>query len=71
MARGVGVIFDVLLDLERRIGFASRKSLAAADNNQPVSYRDNMLDAFSCCFLVVEDSNGKRCGGDISRAPRS
>jgi hypothetical protein len=45
MARGVGVIFDVLHDLERRIRFDCRETFAATNNNQPVPCRDNKLDA--------------------------
>jgi hypothetical protein len=65
MARGIGVMFDVLHDLERQFRFNCREAIAATNNNQPVPCRDNKLDACSCCFPLVEDSNGKRRGGDV------
>jgi hypothetical protein len=41
------------------------ETFAATDNNQPVPCRDNKLDACSCYSPLVEESNGKRRGGDI------
>jgi hypothetical protein len=47
MARGVGVMFDVLHDLERQFRFYCREAIAATDNNQPVPCCDIKLNAYS------------------------